>query len=56
MDEPITVNDGTGANFKDSQFLRWLHVRMVLVYGEQTNTDFVRRLNDIAFKLEKRGE
>lgn len=36
----------------DPEFLRWLHVRLVQVYGESTNMDFVQRLNTIAHKLE----
>lgn len=32
----------------DGEFLRWLVDRLVLVYGESENVDFVHRLRKIA--------
>lgn len=36
----------------DAEFLRWLVERLIYVYGENTNTDFVIRLRDLAWSLE----
>ena len=32
---------------KDREFLIWLYKRMISVYGENPNTDFLYRLGDI---------
>lgn len=36
----------------DSEFLNWLYARLVSVYDESPNTDFVVRLKEIADKRE----
>lgn len=36
----------------DSEFLRWLAERLVFVYKESPNVDFVTRTKEIATRLE----
>lgn len=36
----------------DVQFLRWLRARLINVYNESPNVDFVQRLKSIADRLE----
>ena len=38
---------------EDKSFLFWLADRLVCVYGESPNTDFVLKLREIAGKTEK---
>jgi hypothetical protein len=40
----------------DKEFLEWIRDRIVHVYGESPNTDFVLRLGDIAQALQHSGE
>lgn len=40
---------------RDSEFLHWLTARLVKVYGESPNVDFVLKLHEIADNLEKAG-
>jgi len=37
----------------DSDFLKWLVERLIYVYKENTNTDFVIRLRDLAWSLDE---
>jgi hypothetical protein len=37
----------------DSEFLRWLRSRLVNVYGESENVDFVQRLDRIIGELKE---
>lgn len=37
---------------KDSQFLNWLADRLVHVYGESPNVDFVHKLREIAKNID----
>ena len=37
----------------DAEFLRWLKARLVTVYGESENVDFVLRLEKVTEHLEK---
>lgn len=36
----------------DSAFLFWLHDRLINVYGENLNVDFVQKLKSLACRLE----
>ncbi len=36
----------------DAAFLKWMADRLVGVYGESPNVDFVQRLREIALKVE----
>lgn len=38
----------------DSQFLSWLRDRLIFVYGESPNVDFVLRLERIVKEMENR--
>jgi hypothetical protein len=40
----------------DIEFLRWIRARMVNVYGESPNVDFVLRLDQLIEKLEGEAE
>lgn len=37
----------------DKEFLTWIRDRIVNVYGENPNVDFILRLNEIIKKTEK---
>lgn len=39
-------------NLTDSEFLFWLHRRLVNCYLEDTETDYIKRLENIARNLE----
>lgn len=47
-DNPADLSD---QDVSDRQFLRWLHRRLLHVYGEPEGTDFVMRLAKIAESL-----
>lgn len=40
---------------KTSDFLRWLADRLVNVYGESENVDFVLRLREVAKNIDELG-
>ena len=40
----------------DSEFLQWIHDRLVNVYGEDPNTDFILKLNKIVAKTKEQEE
>lgn len=40
----------------DKEFLLWLVDRLINIYGESENADFVRRLNNIARAEEKNNK
>jgi len=40
---------------KDGAFIEWLAERLVSVYGESPNADFVRRLHECAARLTEYG-
>lgn len=38
---------------EDLEFLKWLHKRMINIYKEKENIDFVKKLEDIIERCEK---
>lgn len=50
---PVQPSVGWGPK-TDGEFLRWLAERLVNVYGESPNVDFLYRLEHIADTLEDR--
>lgn len=42
-----------GDNWTESEFLTWLSDRLVRVYKESPESDFVQRLRGIAFVIDK---
>lgn len=41
-----------GQEMKDSEFLGWLHDRLVYVYNESPNLDFVQKVSKIAGRVD----
>ncbi len=51
---PHQVQEGWGMS--DKEFLEWIRDRIVHVYGESPNTDFVLKLGEIAQALLSAGK
>lgn len=53
MERTEETQAGDQFTMKDKEFLTWLHDRLVCVYHEDPNTDFVRKLKFVTDRIPK---